>query len=418
MTETCRRARPRLLVLTSTYPRWSDDPEPGFVHQLSKRLVAAFDVTVLSPHAPGALRQEVIDGVEVHRFRYAPVWLQRLAYEGGIVANLKARPWTWLLVPAFLLAQICALWKLCRQWQPHVVHAHWMIPQGFLACMLPTRIRRDISVVVTCHGADLFALRAWPMDRIKRFVLRRADSVTVVSEAMRTHLVHLHAQAGGVAVCPMGADLQRSFTPARDLRRAEAELLFVGRLVEKKGLHHLLDALPDVVARIPSVSLTVVGSGPNYSALTRRAKALGLTQKVRFLGAVGHQDLPEHLRRATLLVAPFAPASSGDQEGLGLVVVEAMGCGCPVIVGDVPAVHDVIDSSTALIVNAADASALSHAICHLLENPEERAERAARGLERVQTRFDWSVVASTYGKLLMTSAKRHASANQLAKTDV
>ena len=100
--------RPRLLVLASTYPRWQGDAEPGFVHQLARRLVGAFDVAVLCPHAAGAPTDEEMDGVRVKRYRYAPSRFETLVNDGGIVTNLRRNPVKWLLVPGFLLGQFVA----------------------------------------------------------------------------------------------------------------------------------------------------------------------------------------------------------------------------------------------------------------------------------------------------------------------
>src|ERR1700761_7916542 len=107
--------RPRLLVLTSTYPRWAGDPEPGFVHELSRRLAETFDVRVIGPHAAGALAWERLDGVDIHRYRYAPVAMETLVNHGGILTNLKRSIWKWLLVPTFLAGQYLALRKALRE---------------------------------------------------------------------------------------------------------------------------------------------------------------------------------------------------------------------------------------------------------------------------------------------------------------
>ena len=178
--------RPRLLVLTSTYPRWKNETEPGFVHELSRRLTDQFDIRVVGPHAPGALRRETMDDVEIRRFRYAPVRLQTLVNDGGIVTNLKRRPWKWLLVPSFILGLFWSTWREIRRWRPDVVHAHWLIPQGLVMALLSVLSSRTPPYVVTSHGADLFALRAWPLPALKRFVARRAAALTVVSKAMVT----------------------------------------------------------------------------------------------------------------------------------------------------------------------------------------------------------------------------------------
>src|SRR5690606_19363195 len=133
MADGMQAQRPTLLVLASTYPRWEGDPEPGFVHELAKRLVEHFHVVVVGPHAPGALTQEVIDGVEIHRYRYAPVGLQTLVNNGGIVTNLRRSRWKLSLVPGFLLAQLWCAWRLVNTRKVDLIHAHWLIPQGLLA---------------------------------------------------------------------------------------------------------------------------------------------------------------------------------------------------------------------------------------------------------------------------------------------
>ena len=89
-------SRKKLLVLASTYPRWEGDPEPGFVHELAKRLTTPFKVRVLCPHAWNAAAQEMLEGVEVVRYRYAPVRFETLVNDGGIVNNLRHQPWKWL----------------------------------------------------------------------------------------------------------------------------------------------------------------------------------------------------------------------------------------------------------------------------------------------------------------------------------
>ena len=99
--------RQTILVLASTYPRWRGDHEPGFVHELNRRLVDEFDVHVVCPHAPGAASYEVMDGVSIHRFRYAPEALETLVQDGGILANLNRSHWKWGLVPFFFVGLMC-----------------------------------------------------------------------------------------------------------------------------------------------------------------------------------------------------------------------------------------------------------------------------------------------------------------------
>jgi glycosyltransferase involved in cell wall biosynthesis len=387
---------PRLLILSSTYPRWRDDPEPGFVHQLARRLAGEFEVTVLAPHAPGAATREVLDGVQVRRWRYAPAMLETLVNDGGIVANLRRAPWKWLLVPGFLLGLAWSCWRLLRELRPRVVHAHWLLPQGLFAALL----RGDARLLVTSHGADLYALRAAPLQALKRRVVREAQAVTVVSAPMRAELERLGADTSRVRIAPMGVDLGHGFTPGPG-PRAKDELLFVGRLVEKKGLRHLLEALPLIRRAHPAAVLTIAGFGPEEPALRAQAAALGLKDAVSFLGPLPQSALPALYRRAAVFVAPFVQAASGDQEGLGLVVVEALGCGCPVVASDLPPVRDIFGAAAPRgLVPPASAAHLAEAVGRALSDPTGAAAEAAALREAARARFDWDVVARGYAEIL------------------
>jgi len=103
--------KPNLLVLTSTFPRWEGDKEPPFVFELSKRLTTHFNVHLLTPHAPNAQLKENIANLEITRFKYFFTRFQTLAYNGGILANLKRNPWLYLLVPLFILGECIALYN-------------------------------------------------------------------------------------------------------------------------------------------------------------------------------------------------------------------------------------------------------------------------------------------------------------------
>jgi glycosyltransferase involved in cell wall biosynthesis len=396
-------SKTRLLILASTYPRWAGDPEPGFVHELARRLTADFEVRVVAPHARGASLSERLDGVEVIRFRYAPVGWETLVNEGGIIANLRRAPWKWLLVPPFLIAGVIATWRAIETHQPDVIHAHWLIPQGLAVAFLSLLRKQFPPVVVTSHGADLFALRGSIAAALKRFVIRRASQLTTVSAAMREELLTLGAEPTRVHVLPMGVDMRDRFTPDPSVSRAPEEILFVGRLVEKKGLRYLIEAMPAILAARPGVILRVAGFGPERAALEARAAELGIADRVVFLGAVAQVDLPGLYRRATVFVAPFVQASSGDQEGLGLVTIEAIACGCPVVCSDLPATRDVIGTGG---VRPADPKALAAAVLRVLETSEAEARRQAASLrERLMERFDWSAVARAYAALLKTEVR-------------
>ncbi len=381
-------------MLASTYPRWRDDPEPGFVHELARRLVDRFDIVAVVPHAPGAAVDERMDGVRVVRYRYAPAALETLVQGGGMMTHVRRSPWKWLLVPGFLAMQ----WVVARRFRTAdaIVHAHWIIPQGLVARLLRK------PYLVTSHGADLFTLTGTLPTRIKAFVLAGAAKATVVSAAMASVVRASFGHVRTPSVRSMGVDLSDRFTPASAPEtRTTGELLFVGRLVEKKGVRFLIEALPTVLARYPHATLSIVGGGPLERELQVLAQRLGIAANVTFVGAVAQAALPAYYRRAALCVLPFVRSASGDQEGLGLTAVEALGCGCPLVVGAVPAVKDVVDIAPSVrVVDGDDVAALAEACCSLLENVERSSAAVLRDRPGLVGRFDWASVADDYAAML------------------
>ena len=392
--------RPRLLVLTSTYPRWQNDHEPPFVHELARRLVGQFDVTVLAPHAPGASRRETMDNVDIRRFRYAPERLEQLAYNGGIPTRLKRQPWLAMLVPLFLLSQLITAAQLVRKLDPTVIHAHWLIPGGFVGAVLKKLLPGQRRLVITAHGADVFFSNRWPIGMLKRRAIASAEVLTVVSHALHDQIKPLVPNGTQIKVISMGVDLHTRFVPCTIPTRAET-LIFVGRLVEKKGVADLLEAMSLLQIKRPYLRLLVVGHGPLEQDLRKLADRLQLGDTVEFLGKVPNECLPSILQRSSLAVLPFRIAGDGDMEGLGLVAVEAMGCGLPVIVGDVPAIHDVIThGKTGWIVPAQNPTALADEISHLLDKPSLMQALGRNARRYVTINFDWSSVAERYRALL------------------
>ena len=387
-----------LLVLTSTLPRWAGDTEPRFVEDLSYQLADKFDVVVLAPHCAGAARHETLsDGkrrITVHRFRYCFVALQSLAYDGGVLSKLKRNPLRVLLVPLFLAAQTISIAKLHRRHRFAAIHAHWIIPQGMSAALFRLLARQAPPLLITSHGSDLFALRGALLARLKRWILGKATRVSVVSDAMRSAAAELGCNDSDIAVRSMGVDLRFTFTPGEAGTERDG-LIFVSRLVEKKGLTHLIEAMARLVAQHPELRLTIIGDGPLREPLTQLVSKLDLQDHVHFAGSLPNAELPNYLRAAQISVMPSV------QEGLGLVTVEAMGCGCAVVASDLPAVRDVvIDGETGLMVQPADSAELAEKIGRLLADDTLRDTLAAAGRRHALAHFDWREVGTTYAELI------------------
>ena len=403
MTKENPEGRGRILVLTSTFPRREGDAEPAFVFDLCRRLAERFEVTVLAPHASGARTAEIIAGMRVVRFRYGPECWERLAYEGGIMANLRRNPLLYLMLPPFFLAQLAALLIALRRDRPVAVHAHWIVPQGIvLAAALRLSGQRP-RAVCTVHGSDISALRGALWTRVRRWAMARCDRVVAVSQPLRLSLAEEGCPPAKLDVIPMGVDLNGLFVPGRE-RRQDAALLFVGRLVPAKGADLLMRALAELDGRYPRATLTVVGSGPEADRLASLARSLGIGARVTFAGSLAHAQLAELYRRASLLVLPSL------EEGFGLVLAEAMGCGCPVAASDLPALRDMIeDGRSGRLFRPGDVADMARVVAELLADPRSAQAMAEEARRRVAARFDWAGVAQRYAAALMPAWRGDAN---------
>jgi glycosyltransferase involved in cell wall biosynthesis len=270
--------------------------------------------------------------------------------------------------------------------------------------------------MVTSHGADLFAFRNPAFIRLKKFIASKAALLTVVSDAMRSELTFLGIPKEKIRVIPMGVDLKTRFTPPDSPLRNSSEILFVGRLVEKKGLKYLFKALPEVLENQPDAHITVAGFGPELSQLELLARQLGIRDKVNFLGPVNQSVLPELYRRAAVFVAPFVLDSTGDREGLGLVLVEAAGCGCPIVVSDMPACRDVIDCGVlSITVPMKDVSGIAEGIKKILIDSRAAQSIELDALDLLRDKFDWESVSRRYAEAAKVCISTDSNSNRYLK---
>ncbi|BCB28353.1 hypothetical protein SKTS_32390 [Sulfurimicrobium lacus] len=350
----------------------------------------------MAPHTPGAKTRETMSGLTVVRFRYFFEWGETLAYQGGILANLRSNRLRYLLVPLFIISQLIVLMRLSAREKPDIVHAHWLIPQGLVAVAAGLFSRRRTALLCTAHGSDLYSLRGQLLSALKRAVMLRSDRVTVVSGAMKSYAISLGAEPDSISVISMGVDMADTFTPATHTMRRNNELLFVGKLTAQKGIESLVRAMPRIVKTHPDTILSIAGKGPDEKSLRALAEALEIAKNVNFLGAIPNEKLPELYRRATALVFP-----STTEEGFGLVCVEAMACECPVIASDLPAVREILqDGETGLLFKPNDSDKLAAKILTLLAEPALRQSMGRAARDSVSQRFDWKVTVQRYDDLL------------------
>jgi len=393
----------KVLFLTSSYPRSADDTASVFLRYLAVHLAGeGLDVHVLAPADTAS--GTVCEGkVTVHRFRYFPSRLQRLAYGSGMFPNLKRSPWLWGQLPFFLLAMTYSLLRLLATQRFDMIHAHWILPQGLVGLIGSFLFR--VPMVVTVHGTDAFALRGRFARTLKRLVLRRSPAWTANTSSTAAAVTEGSRLSHG-RIIPMGVDIAlfssgNPAAPRRELPEGEYLVLFVGRLIEDKGCHDLLQAITLLSAKTQArTTLWLVGDGNQREQLEHNANELGIAEKVRFFGAVNHQQLPDFYAAADVVVVPPRTGSSGEAEGQAVVVLEAFAAGACVVataIGGIPTM--VRDHATGLLVEPANPTALSSALERLLEQPTLRQQLAKKAFAEVRQQYSWHHIATEFDTL-------------------
>lgn len=269
-----------------------------------------------------------------------------------------------------------------------IEHLHAHFATGSASVARYAAALAGIPFSITAHAKDIYATA---VDRARLSELLQAAATTVtVSDANLAFLRDLAPEAR-IERIYNGVDLERFPLRAGPPPRSAAPLLlFVGRLVEKKGLSVLLMALHQSSLAGHSWRLRIVGGGELEPALRQQANALGLERQVDWVGPASQEQLvAEHLAVADLFVLPAIIAADGDRDGLPTTLVEAMACGVPVITTAIPGVDEAApDPEAGWLVPPHDPAALARSIEQVLADPGECAARVRRARRRVETCFD------------------------------
>ena len=382
----------KLLILASTFPRWEGDTTPPFIKLLAEHLTQEFEVHVLAPHYPATKIKEQIGKLVIHRYRYAPARFEKLCYEGGILNKIKKSPGLMFLVPFLLISQALTIRRLYSKNKYDAIHCHWIVPQG-LAYLLSGL---KAPWLITSHGGDLFALNNPLLKRLKIKILQAANHITVVSNAMKKECITLGLNQEKVSVLPMGVDTTNTFIPLVNSSRINNKFLIVGRLVKKKGIHVAIRALKLLKLKGIQVNLDIVGDGPELDFLINLCNEYALDKHINFIGAVENTKLRKIYGKADFFILPSIVEKNGDQEGLGLVTIEAMACGCIPICSDLEATKDVIaDTENGLLFSANTHSDLANKI-EIAISPLFPKEIIRKKAISSAKQFDWGHIGKQY----------------------
>ncbi len=373
----------KICFIASTYPRSEDDPAVPWLREDLRRIKErGHELHVFAPAFKGS-KSHVVDGIQVHRFRYFFAGKEDLTHDAGAPTKIR-RPDYLLITIFYILAGTLGMARLHRKERFQILHVHWPFPHGLFA--LYARIFAKTKVVMSFHGAELLLSKKFKfVDPALKAFTRRAEAVTCNSsytaEAIRK-LGTCEPQ-----ILPYGSPIPERATPLPQHR--VKKILYVGRLIERKGVEYLLKAFPLIQKQIEA-QLIIVGSGVLLEPLQKLADDLGITSDTEFRVNIPEEQLMASYEECDVFVLPAIVDSRGDTEGLGVVLIEALSYRRPVVASAVGGIVDVIiDDKTGILVPEKQPQLLADAVVRVLSSPELSKRLAETGYCHVQQVFDW-----------------------------
>ena len=418
----------KVLVIGSVYPRFQEDAEvPWLRTSVAHLKKAGIEIQVLAPAYKG-LKSHDIDGTHVNRFRYAPANWEILTHEEGAPSKMASKPWLQLLAIPYIINGFFQCIRICRKWRPDVIHAHWPFPHAYIALGAAKLFR--IPLVLNFHGAELLLIRKkkWVKPLLK-FAIGQAQAIFANSSFTAGKIKALRNV--DVEWSPYGTTLETnkdesnaSCHPERNVVKSKDpvtivphpvngkfKILFVGRHIERKGICYLIEAAKHLPR--DKFEIRIVGVGDLTEQLKQQAALLDERQKTKderdvilsesegssqgnqpaniiFTGKLSPEDLANEYKTANVFVLPAIVDHKGDTEGLGVVLIEAMELGLPIVASNVGGIPDVVvDGKSGILVAEKDPVALAEAFKRLEADPALIQKLLAGARKRIEECFTW-----------------------------
>lgn len=377
------------------FPKYLGDSYGPFVFEEARFLAKkGVEVHVITQHNTGAAREEIIEGVHVHRFRWLkPKEFKALIYFSGLVDNFR--------LLTYLISLFFTLIWITKKYDLKLYHAHHTIPTGFVAIVIAKIMRVPVVVTahlmdITTHGAD-----AGPLENIKdfesnfifrrliRFSLNSSNKIIAVSGDLASK-IELMGINKDITILRNAVDISR-FKPSKNIEMRhkhkiedhEVLILFIGHLEPFKGIFELLDAFNSIKTKHENCKLMIIGEGHDEQRVKETVSNFELDNSVIFKGKVSPETIQNYYQMADIFTLP------SYTEGLPLVVIESMACGLPVVVSTVGGIPELVkDEDNGFLVPPRDSLSLTRKLERLVDSEKLRIKIGNRALETVDDEFN------------------------------
>jgi len=391
-----------LYSLTTSYVESPTTDRSHFVHVLNSELTKlGLQIKTITPHSLGLPKAELRNNVLIKRFQYLP---QRYQINSSSIPETLNSYFGIFKIFIMSLGFGFFTFKECLREKPDVFHGHWAFPGGFVSYVLSKLFRKNS--VVTIHGSDIPLLNRFKFLR-KTIVhsLNNSSMVIANSSCTKNELIDLGVKEGKIAkifvppdFVPHGQTNEELETFRRTFTNESSKIvLFVGRLVEVKGVKYLIKSLQEI--KNQNVHLIIVGDGVLQDELNDLTNSLGLKNKVTFFGRANGEELGLLHGICEVLVCPSIVDSSGMTEHLGVVIPEAMESGLPVIATAVGGIKDIVKNGVnGLLVEEKNPKAIAESIEKIFSDDALRTRIIKNSRETVKD-FLPATIAQEYLKL-------------------
>ncbi len=401
----------RILSITLGYPKELGDSTTPFIEAIVRGLAGrGHEVDVVLPYHP-EFRQADGDGVRFFPYRYSPLasW-SPWGYGQIFSATTRVRVTVVPLLPAIALSLRRAIASRLAAQPYDVVHAHWVLPNGWAASSAANGT--GVPVVVTLHGSDIaMAERHRPLASLVRRTFARVAAVTATSDDLSRRAVDLGADPQIASTTYIGVDTElfapRPASPAvRQLLGAQADdflAVAVGRLAQVKGFEYLIEA----ASLVQRVAVAIVGDGELRTELERSVQAS--SGQVVLAGRMSRDGVAEALAASDVVVVPSVVDGRGRVDATTSTALEALAAGRPLIASNVGGIPEIVrDGENGLLVPPKDPAALAAAIERLRADSELRERISRNAREFAVERLTWKAAIDALETTFERAIARHA----------
>ena len=394
--------------LSTSYVQFPNAKLSSFVHNLNKELVKlGMDVSVITPHLKNTLTRETMDSVIIKRFRYMP---ENYEINSGSISDAIRSKSGFVKVVMMLLGFFISTFFECLRKKPDILHGHWAFPGGFIAYIMARIFSKKF--IVSVHGSDIALLKKFKFLKNKVInSLNKSSYVIANSSYTKNEIISLGVKSEKIIQIRIPPNFVNHTKDVKFLEqfrnkfasRDKKIILFVGRLTEVKGVEYLIRSLREIQAIDPH--LIIVGEGILLTQLQNLTRSLGLESKVTFYGGANREELGWLYDISDVFVLPSVEDSKGTIEGLGLVIVEAMESGLPVIGTALGGILDTIKhEKTGLLVKQKDPIEIANAIERVMFDVNLR-EKLVENAKEIVKEFSPEIIAKQYYNIFQKIAK-------------